>query len=205
MIEAECHWILKHLDGKGQRSILDIGGGTHYFRLRSQPYIAYNLYRPLLLQKNQIAVLERSIVQRKKDVLFSIPLEVLSRVTTLFPPLHRYISSFVPLANTIFGNCKHIPLSDNVYDVIFLLSLLEHVTEPLNALLEAIRVLKKGGLAFISVPEICPYHPSPIDTGLRMGSEQIASFVRPYLTILAKDTLSDEPSCHVSILFCKKE
>jgi len=205
MIHAECQWIVERLSGTSRAQILDIGGGTHYDRLKVQSYVAYDLYRPLLLKKNRIVVLDRGIVHRKKDVVYSIPLEILSRFVGLFPPLLSRISSVLPLAKTIFSDCHQIPEPDERYDIVFLLNVLEHVTNPARVLTEAVRVLKKGGFAFVSVPEICPYHPAPIDTGLRMKLDELTSFVSPYLKVFDQASVSDEPSCTVSILSCVKE
>ena len=205
MIEAECHWITKRLDGIKQNSILDIGGGSHYHRFQVQPYIAYELYRPLLLQKNRLAVFEQGLIQRKKDILFSVPLEVLSRFVCSFPPLQYGMASFLPLVRTIFGDCQCISLPEESYDGIFVLSLLEHVTDPEKVLSGVARILRKGGFAFVSVPEVYQYHPAPIDTGLRMTPEELTSLVKPYLTVCDADSLSEGLNCRVSILYCKKK
>lgn len=205
MTRAECRWIVERLSRTNKAQILDIGGGTHYSRLKVQPYVAYDLYRPLLLKKNRIVVLDRGIVHRKKDVVYSIPLEILSRFVSLFPSLLSRLSSVLPLAQTIFGDCHEISQPDERYDVVFLLNVLEHVKNPVQVLTEAVRVLKKGGLAFVSIPEICPYHPAPIDTQLRMKLDELASFASSHLRVLDKNSVADEPSCTVSILYGIKE
>ncbi len=205
MTSAECQWIVKRFAGIKPAKVLDIGGGTHYFRLKVQSYVGFQLYRPLLMNKNRIEVLDRSLVHRKKDILYSIPLEILSRFVTLFPFLWSKLSSVLPLAKTIFSDCHKITQPDESYDVIFLLNVLEHVVDPKKVLSEAVRVLKKGGVAFVSIPEICPFHPAPIDTGLRMKPAEIASFVSSHLTVMDQDSVFDEPSCTVSILQGRKE
>lgn len=204
MTQAECCWIRQRLDNLRNVSILDIGGGSHYTRLRAQPWVGYELYRPLLSQWNRLYVLERKLIQRKKDIWFSVGIEILSQMAAPFPWLRNSLSSFLPLATTIIGNCERLSLPDKSFDVIFLLSVLEHVTNPLQVLCEAIRILKEGGIAFISIPEICPYHPAPIDNNLRMTLGELTHFVNGRLTVLEGDSVSDEPSTRVSILYCRK-
>ncbi len=205
MIENECHWIVKRLQDLKGASILDIGGGTHYYRLQVQSWVGYQLYRPLILQKNRIDVLEEKLVFRKKDILFSIPVELISRLVTPFTFLRRAFSPFLPLARTIFGDCQHIDtVQEGSYDVVFLLSVLEHVVDPLRAVSQAAKVLKKGGLACISIPEICPYHPAPIDTELRLNPDELAKFVSPFFQVIKKDSCSDEVGTRVSILYGQK-
>lgn len=205
MTRAECRWIVERLATIRNIQILDIGGGTHYDRLRVQPYIGSDLYRPLMRNRNRIKALDRGLINRKKDVIYSVPLEILSRVVSFFPDLLFGISSVLPLATTVLGDCHEIPQRDESYDVVFLLSVLEHVTDPKQVLSEAVRVLKKGGKAFVSIPDICPYHPSPIDTGLRMKPDEISSFVSSHLKVYDAASLCDEPACTVSIAYCRKE
>jgi len=205
VIRAECDWITKRLEDVEDQSILDLGGGTHHHRFRIPPYIAYELYRPLLLQRNRLAVLEQRLIQRKKDIVFSLPVELLSRVVSWVTPLKRWIASRIPLACTILGDSQNIPLSEESYDGVFALSLLEHVTDPARVLSEARRILKKGGFAFVSIPEIYPYHPSPIDTGLRLKPDELVSFVSPHFAVLDHGSLAEEPSCRVSIVYCRKQ
>ncbi len=60
------------------------------------------------------------------------------------------------------------------FDVILMDQVLEHVTEPDEALKNCNRMLKDGGYLWISVPFMYPYHPGPLDcwrfskTGLRI-------------------------------------
>ena len=204
MISTECEWITKRLNGLSKLSILDIGGGTHYSRLRAQSWIGYELYKPLLSQGNRIDVFEKKLVYRKKDIVFSVPLEFLSRCIHFSTRLRRAFSSFLPLARTVFGDCQKISLRDESYDVVFLLSVLEHVLNPEQTLAEAARVLKSDGQAFVSIPEICPYHAAPIDTGLRMPPDELARFASASFTILDKASVCDQVGTRVSILHVRK-
>lgn len=57
----------------------------------------------------------------------------------------------------------NIPLSDESIDVVLLIEVLEHLPEPLLALKEINRILKKGGYLYISVPQGWGEHQVPND------------------------------------------
>lgn len=52
----------------------------------------------------------------------------------------------------ICGDGYHIPFSDNSFEVVLLIAILEHTSEPARVIAEARRVLKPGGRAIIVVP-----------------------------------------------------
>ncbi len=58
----------------------------------------------------------------------------------------------------VVGDIHAIPLSENSVDGVICRSVLEHVERPWDAVREIHRILKPGGLAFIQVPSIYPYH-----------------------------------------------
>ena len=53
----------------------------------------------------------------------------------------------------ILGDAFHIPAPDNSFDVVFHQGLLEHFREPIGILQENVRVLKKGGVLLVDVPQ----------------------------------------------------
>ena len=66
-----------------------------------------------------------------------------------------------------------IPLADASVDCVLCVSLLEYVASPSIVVNEIRRVLKPGGIVYLSTPFVFPYHPPPADrfrfsmTGLR--------------------------------------
>ncbi len=58
----------------------------------------------------------------------------------------------------IIGDIHAIPMGDGSCDAIICASVLEHVRDPIRAMDELRRVLRKGGVMFLYVPSIYPYH-----------------------------------------------
>lgn len=61
------------------------------------------------------------------------------------------------------GTTSKIPLDNNSVDVIFCSQVLEHVPDPSESFKEFNRVLKKGGIAIITVPFLSYLHNEPYD------------------------------------------
>jgi SAM-dependent methyltransferase len=55
------------------------------------------------------------------------------------------------------GNAESLPFDDHVFDVIVMEQVLEHLFNPLQAFQEARRVLRKGGIFCIGVPDAARY------------------------------------------------
>lgn len=58
----------------------------------------------------------------------------------------------------VVGDIHEIPLVNESIDAIICSSVLEHVESPTLAMKEMHRILKKGGVLFVHVPSIYPYH-----------------------------------------------
>jgi SAM-dependent methyltransferase len=68
----------------------------------------------------------------------------------------------VPYATTdVLAANEELPFADNIFDVVFSLSVLEHVAEPWQAAREIIRVLKPGGTLYCVAPFLQPVHAYP--------------------------------------------
>lgn len=63
----------------------------------------------------------------------------------------------------LIGNAYNIPEAENSFDCVLCTSVLEHIEEPLRALIECKRVLRPGGYAIYSVPFIWHLHEEPRD------------------------------------------
>lgn len=63
----------------------------------------------------------------------------------------------------IQGDLMNIPLEDDSIDVIICIQVLEHVTEPWTVLAEFYRVLKSGGILYLTCPQGVPLHQVPHD------------------------------------------
>jgi SAM-dependent methyltransferase len=61
----------------------------------------------------------------------------------------------------IVGDVMAMPFEDSTWDSVFCLAVLEHVPRPWEAMKEIHRVLKPGGLGFVYVPFLSPYHAMP--------------------------------------------
>ena len=59
---------------------------------------------------------------------------------------------------SIIGDIHAIPMGDASCDAIICSSVLEHVRDPIRAMDEMRRVLRKGGVMFLYVPSTYPYH-----------------------------------------------
>ena len=65
----------------------------------------------------------------------------------------------------IVCDIEDLPVEDNTVDVIFNLSVLEHLAYPENVIKEIFRVLRPGGLVYSDVPFVVGFHASPHDYG----------------------------------------
>lgn len=66
-------------------------------------------------------------------------------------------------SNEIKGDLRNIPLENNSIDRIICIQVLEHLPEPWIVLKEFNRVLKPGGIIFLSLPHGVPIHQEPYD------------------------------------------
>lgn len=62
------------------------------------------------------------------------------------------------------------------YHLIFLTNVLEHLRKPKAIAKKVLSFLIPGGYLVVTVPKFYPWHPDPIDTGLRMGIHELKEF-----------------------------
>lgn len=63
----------------------------------------------------------------------------------------------------VVADALHLPFCDASCDAVVNESLLEHVPDPTRVAREIARVVKPGGMVYISVPFLTPFHASPDD------------------------------------------
>jgi len=69
-----------------------------------------------------------------------------------------------PGANVMLvGDAHTLPIADAALDAVLMVSVLEHLYDPIRAANEVARVLKPGGVYFSYAPFYHPYHASPHD------------------------------------------
>ncbi len=92
----------------------------------------------------------------------------------------------------ILGDALHLPLEDNVFDVVVMNDFMEHIYDPEGALKEALRVLKPGGRIFVNFP---PYfHPTGAHMSDVIGIPWVHMFFREKTLIAAyKDLVRGLP------------
>lgn len=66
-------------------------------------------------------------------------------------------------ANDLFFDGKKIPFDDNTFDAVICTQVLEHVEDPEKLIKEADRVLKAGGIFFVTCPFVWQEHEVPYD------------------------------------------
>ncbi|WP_298580301.1 class I SAM-dependent methyltransferase [uncultured Luteimonas sp.] len=63
----------------------------------------------------------------------------------------------------IYGDARRLPIADERFDTMMLLDVAEHVDGITSALLEAGRILRRGGVLLITIPFAYPLHDQPHD------------------------------------------
>ena len=63
----------------------------------------------------------------------------------------------------IIGNIHNLPFKDEYFDLLIARAVLEHVKNPMAAVAEMRRVLKKDGYIYAEIPFLQPYHGAPGD------------------------------------------
>lgn len=63
----------------------------------------------------------------------------------------------------VFADAAHLPFDDGVFDAVICLEVLEHVRAPQLVLDEIARVLRPGGVVWLSMPFLYPIHDAPHD------------------------------------------
>lgn len=105
--------------------------------------------------------------KKGKDAIKYIPrgkliVDVASGIKTLREDVIKV--DIAPFAGVhIVADAEHLPFKDNSCDAVVCESSLEHFKNPTETVREFRRILKPGGLVYISIPFIVGFHASPYD------------------------------------------
>lgn len=107
-----------------------------------------------------------------------------------------YIDHNYDIHNPNFKNEK--------FDIVVCNAILEHVKDPVSAIKELNRVLKKGGLIWVEVPFNQPFHPSPNDYW-RVTLPGLQLWMKDFKQISAGFSKINKSSIYNSVFFYGKK
>ncbi len=83
----------------------------------------------------------------------------------MFHHVDHYVGVDLPPTGSVevYGSCTALPFAKAVFDSVLCNEVLEHISEPANAMLEAARVLKPGGILLLTAPQTWGMHWEPHD------------------------------------------
>jgi SAM-dependent methyltransferase len=90
-------------------------------------------------------------------------LNVGAGMTDPFTPNTVNLDYFLYPTTNLVADAANIPIASNTFDSVISEFMLEHVPSPFQVSKEMIRVLKPGGLLYVTYPFIHPYHSFPSD------------------------------------------
>lgn len=126
--------------------------------LKKKPWIFSLLYRLMNPSWSRQSA-EKVIGKLGKG---SIILNLGSGVTSIRPDVINI--DFYPFQNVDFvADISNLPFEDGIADAVICECVLEHVKDPQAVVSEMHRVLKPGGLVYVVVPFVFPFHSSPYD------------------------------------------
>lgn len=136
------------IDGKSFRKFLPYGYGTQRSNVLSPSTLSLERHRLLWLYLND----ETDFFTQPKKVLHMAPEQCfLKRFKKLN---HEYITAdlYSPIAD-VKADITDLPFEDNSFDVIFCNHVLEHIPDDTKAMQELYRVMKKGGMGILQIPQ----------------------------------------------------
>ncbi len=142
--------------------LLNVGSSTSEFRSRQQPYVQREIFDPL--ERRGIGVV----------------------YTDLFD------GPGVDLAGDLMDDGFIELLRAREPRSVLVSNLLEHVPDPPRVARAILDILPAGAYLFVSGPRDWPYHPDPIDNGLRPSPQQLAALF-PGTRLLHGATLASDP------------
>lgn len=99
------------------------------------------------------------------------------------------------------GDAHRLPFRDGVFDAVLCVSTVEYVRDPSTVVAECHRVLKPGGVLYLSAPFVFPYHPPPEDFH-RFSISGLRALAQAFDEIRAGSNRGPaSTSCHVLVHF----
>lgn len=137
------------IDGKSFRKFLPYGYETQRENVLSPSTLSLERHRLLWLYLKN----ETNFFTSDKKVLHFAPEQCfLKRFRALKNIDYTTTDLESPIADVKADICN-LPFKDNQYDIIFCNHVLEHIPDDTKAMQELYRVLKKGGMAILQIPQ----------------------------------------------------
>lgn len=136
------------IDRKSFRKFLPYGYGTQRPNVLSPSTLSLERHRLLWLYLKE----ETDFFTSKKKILHMAPEQCfLKRFKKLN---HEYVTAdlYSPIAD-VKADITALPFEDDSFDVIFCNHVLEHIPDDTKAMQELYRVLKKGGMGILQIPQ----------------------------------------------------
>jgi SAM-dependent methyltransferase len=141
-----------------------------------------SIFHPQYLIKKYSAKAIREAQKRSHGRLIDIGCGRMPYRQLLEPLVSEYIGLDHPISAKLYRNsnskpdilsdARQIPVSNQSFDTVLLLEVLEHVPYPIDILKEARRIIKNNGILIISTPFMYPLHDKGFDymryTGLML-------------------------------------
>ena len=139
------------IDGKSFKSMLPYGYETQRENVLSPSTLSLERHRLLWLYlKNETDFFTS---KERKKVLHFAPEQAFYKLFRNQKNIdYTTTDLFSPLADVKADICN-LPFEDHSYDIIFCNHVLEHIPDDTKAMQELFRILKKGGMAILQIPQ----------------------------------------------------
>ena len=162
------------IDGRSFKMFLPYGYGTQRNNVLSPSTLSLERHRLLWLYLNDKTDFFTS--NEKKKVLHFAPEQAFYKLFRNQKNIdYTTTDLFSPLADVKADICN-LPFEDNSYDFIFCNHVLEHIPDDTKAMQELFRVLKKGGMAILQIPQDLKREVTFADDSITDQKERAAIF-----------------------------
>lgn len=167
MFVEESQWVAARIAelevGEGDL-VVDVGSSTREFRCLRQPYIDYNIFRPLRNSGAKVVHVDQKELPGVDRIL-------------------DIASSDADLAGL-----------EGAAAVVICTNLLEHVPDRGAVFSNLKRLVRPSGHIVVTVPSLHPYHADPIDTMYRPSPEELRSDLGPEVSPRRMDVIEAAPN-----------